>query len=489
MQNMQPGDPETQLFNLKSRTSNFELESRVAVSLCLGVRLLIMALFLLLLLGPPTVAAQGGSRVAQVERAAGLLRDGKIEEAERQLAAILKGAPNEAGALNLLGTIRAQKGKLDEAEALFTRAARADRQFVGPRMNLAYLYNLKNLPEKAIAALGEVLSLAPDDADAAQKLARLLLSRNRLDECINLVERFKRRGRASAALLSILGDAQLGKGELTRAEESYGMALGQSPEDPAALLGRAQVALRKGDAQGAVSYLSRAKEAAAGSPDLLYGYALVALRAGFGDEAGEALARAARLRPDDSRIIYLSGVAWLKQRKPDLSEAEQSFRQFLKLQPASPQGQLFLGYVLLKQKRSAEARALLESSVKADASAPEGFYYLGLIAQDEQEDRRAVSILEEVVRRFPSFAHAHVALGVSYMRLKDYERARRELETAVRLSPDDQKAHFNLALLYARLKETGRAQEEMRIVEELRGKADARAEEDDFSASPPPRPQ
>src|SRR5215207_4128357 len=217
-------------------------------------RLGLMTAVFLLTLGGAGVAAQGGGPAAQVERAAGLVREGKIEEAERQLAAALKGAPNEAGALNLLGTIRAQQGKLDEAETLFTRAARADRRFVGPRMNLAYLYNLKGLPEKAIAALGEVLSLDPDDADAAQKLARLLLSRNRLDECINLVEQFKRRGRASAALLSILGDAQLGKGELTRAEESYELALGQSPGDPVALLGRAQVALRKGDAQGAVSY-------------------------------------------------------------------------------------------------------------------------------------------------------------------------------------------------------------------------------------------
>ncbi|MFL6254905.1 MAG: tetratricopeptide repeat protein [Pyrinomonadaceae bacterium] len=447
----------------------------------------ITAVFLLTLC-TPSVAAQGDGMVARVENAAGLLREGKVEEAERQLNAILKGAPNEAGALNLLGTIRAQQGKLDEAESLFTRAARADRQFAGPRMNLAYLYHLKGLPEKAIVVLGEVLSLEPDNADAAQKLARLLLSGNRLDECINLVEDWKRRGRASSSLLAILGDAYLGKGDLTKAEASYESALNQDSGDATALLGLAQVQLRKGDAQGAVPYLARAKQAAHGSPDLLYGYALVALRAGFGDEAGDALTIAARLRPDDRRVLFLSGVAWLKRRKPDLSEAEQSFRRFLELQPSSSQGQLFLGYVLLKQKRSAEARHLLESSVKADASAPEGFYYLGLIAQDEQEDARAVSILEEVTRRFPSFPHAHVALGVSYMKLKDYERARRELETAVKLSPGDQKAHFNLALLYARMKDAARAQEEMRIVEEIRGKADALAEEDDFSASPAPRP-
>lgn len=443
----------------------------------------------LVLLGPQCARAQGEGRAARVESAAGLLREGKVEEAERQLAAVLKAAPNEAGALNLLGTIRAQQGRLDEAEALFTRAARADARFLGPRMNLAYLYVLKGQPDKTILALKEVLALDPGNADAGQKLARLLLTRNRLEECAEVVEGLRRRGRASAATLAILGDARFGQGDLARAEEAYGLALAADGGDAAALLGMAQVALGKSDAQAAARHLARAREAAGGSPDLLYGYALVALRAGLGEEAGEALALAARLRPDDRRVLLLSGVSWLKRRRPNLSEAEQSFRRFLELQPGSPQGQLFLGYVLLKQKRSAEARALLESSVKADAAAPEGFYYLGLIAQDEQDDARAVRILEDVTRRFPSFAHAHVALGVSLMRQKDYAGARRELETAVRLNPGDQKAHYNLALLYARLKEPARAQEEMRIVEELRGKADARAEEDDLSASPVPRPQ
>jgi Flp pilus assembly protein TadD len=404
---------------LKSEISDPKLQIKGS---CLRVEPFVTAVFLLLCAA--SVAAQGAG---PVERAAGLLRAGKVEEAERQLAAVLEGAPNEAGALNLLGTIRAQQGRLEEAEALFRRAARADRRFVGPRMNLAYLYHLKSQPEKAAVALGEVLTLEPDNADAAQKLARLLLGGNRLDECINLVEGLKKRGRAPSSLLAILGDAYLGKGDVKMAEASYGLALNQDAAEPAALLGMAQAALRRGEAQGAAAYLARAKVAADGSPDLLYGYAVVALRAGMGDEAGEALARAAKLRPDDGRIVYLSGVAWLKRRKPDLSEAEQSFRRLLELQPSNPQGQLFLGYVLLKQKRGAEARALLESSVKADASAPEGFYYLGLIAQDEQEDARAVSILEDVARRFPTFPHARVALGVSYMKLKDYERARREL--------------------------------------------------------------
>src|SRR3712207_8137154 len=50
------------------------------------------ALPILLLLVAPGVAAQGQR---PVERAAGLLREGKVAEAERQLASVLKGRSEE----------------------------------------------------------------------------------------------------------------------------------------------------------------------------------------------------------------------------------------------------------------------------------------------------------------------------------------------------------------------------------------------------------
>lgn len=439
---------------------------------------------LLLLLAP--ARAQEETVAGRIEKAVAMIRAGKTAEAEAQLAAVLKAAPEEAGALNLLGTVRAQQGRLDEAEELFARAARADGRFVAPRMNLAYLYLLRKQPARTAEALREVLRLEPNNADAAHKLARLLLAENRLEECVAFVEGERARGQASPAMLSILGDAHLGRGDLAAAEESYRAALRDGHEDAAAHLGLAQVFVRRGDVKAATPHLARARGAAADSPDLLYGFALVALRAGFNEEARTALARAGALRPGDPRVHFLTGVSWVKAARPDLNEAELAFRRFRELRPDDAQGQLYLGYVLLKQKRNDEARALLEGSVRADPSAPEGFYYLGLVAQDEKDEARAVRIFEDVARRFPTFAHARVALGVSYMRLKDYEGARRELEAAVKLSPEDQKAHYNLALLYARLKDSQRAQEEMRVVEELRAKSGAQAGDDDLSEPPAP---
>ena len=50
------------------------------------------------------------------------------------------------------------------------------------------------------------------------------------------------------------------------------------------------------------------------------------------------------------------------------------------------QGQLHLGYVLLNQKKYAEARMWLEKSARPGVAIPEVFYYLGLVAQEQNDD-------------------------------------------------------------------------------------------------------
>jgi Flp pilus assembly protein TadD len=440
----------------------------------------VVPIVLLLLLSPLNAAAQKESVDKLLERAATLIRENRVDDAEQQLNSILKVKPNEALALNLLGTLRGSQGRLDEAETLFTRALRIDNRLVGARMNLAYLYLLKKSPEKTISELKEVLRLDPNYTEALDKLARLLLSQGQVDECIALVEGSQQP--PSVASLVVLGDARLSKGDADKAEESYLRAINKQSDAADALLGLAQVSQVRGDVKNVSRYLSRGKPLVVNSPDLLYKYALVALRSEMSEEARSALEQAVKLRPDEPAYLLALGDAWLK--KPDLFEAEQVFRGALQLQPASPQCQMYLGYTLLKQKKYPEARAFLEKSIKSDPSRPEPLYYLGLIAQEQNEDDRAVEIMERLVKQFPTFSSAHIALGSACMKLKNYSRARQELELAVKLDPDEPKAHYNLAILYARLKEPQRAQEEMQIVERLKNSNRQMRESEMFT--PPP---
>ncbi len=324
-----------------------------ATTMHAGSRLTAIVAFLLIIAPLSTPAQNRNNLTSRLERAAALISDNRLAEAEQQLTNILRIAPNEALALNLLGAVRARQSRLPEAEALFLRAVRIDNNIVGVHMNLAYLYLLKGVPEKAISELKEVLRLDPDNADASNKLARLLFAQSRVDEGISLVEQLKQGSSPPTALLVALGDAYLKKNSSDKAEENYLLALNQGGDNASALLGLAQIFQGRGDDKTAALYLSRARESVASSPEHLYRLAQVAVKLNLDREALLALEKAIQLKPEEPSYLLARGVVWL--RKPDLFEAEHSFRSFLKLKPNHAQGQMYLGYALLKQKKSPEA--------------------------------------------------------------------------------------------------------------------------------------
>jgi len=428
-------------------------------------------------------SAQANNIQERLENAATLIRDNRIAEAEQQLNTILKTAPNQPVALNLLGTVRAQQGRLNDAEGLLTRAAKIDPSLVAVHMNLAFLYLLRNLPEKTIAELKEVVRLEPNNVEGNYKLGRLLLARGQVDDSIATLERAKSGTSASVVFLPLLGDAYLKKGNAHKAEENYLLALAAQKENADALLGLAKVSQSRGDTTAAQAYLGQARQLAGNSPDLRYKVGVTALALGNFDDAQTDLEQAVKRKPNDPAYLIALGAAWLK--KSDLRVAEQVFRRALELQPDSAQAQMYLGYVLYKQKKLSEARTYLEKTIKADSSLPEPFYYLGLIVQEENEDERAIALLEKAIQLSPTFANAHVALGASYLKLKDYARARKELELGATLNPGDSKVHYQLAILYARLKDPKRAQAEMVIVEKLKtAEPSGKKEGDTFVITP-----
>jgi tetratricopeptide (TPR) repeat protein len=443
----------------------------------------ILALCCLILAAAVPTVAQRNAYVERLERTASLINSNRLQEAEQQLDAILKLAPNEAVALNLLGTVRAKQGRLDDAEVLFMRSIQNDKELVEAYMNLAYLYLLKGQPEKSAVRLKEVLQLQPANADASYRLAWVLLTLGRFDESISVIDAAKQSQPLSVPLLNLLGDAHLKKHDVKSAEEAYLLVLKEQGSNGDALLGLASSAQVRGDVQAASLYLNRAKAVIAESPDLLHKFATVAQNSRLKNEALWALKRAIELRPKEPSYQFELGLAQLMD-PVDLQEAEAVFQQFLKLQPGNTRGQLYLGYVLLKQKKHAEARVWLEKSIEKETGSPEAFYYLGLVAQEQKENERAIELLTKAIQLAPSYASAHVALGATYLKLKDYSRAQPTLETAVKLNPDDSKAHYNLALLFARLKNQERAQEEMRIVEKLKKAGKPEASEEDLA--PPP---
>src|SRR5262249_44529606 len=149
-----------------------------------------------------------------------------------------------------------------------------------------------------------------------------------------------------------------------------------------ALLGMSSISRFRGNSNAALEYLARAKDLLADSPDQNYKFAVAATSLNLHEDAISALKKSIAAQPDEPSYYLVLGIVQLRLRRPDLDDAEESFRECLKSQPGNAQAQLHLGYVLLKKKHYPEAQTWLEKTVQKQNGPPEAFYYLGLIAQE-----------------------------------------------------------------------------------------------------------
>ncbi|HKQ51617.1 MAG TPA: tetratricopeptide repeat protein [Pyrinomonadaceae bacterium] len=337
-------------------------------------------------------AQEGNNRAEQLERAATLIGSNQLAEAERLLNQVLKVAPNEAAALNLMGALRAKQGRLDEAETLFTRAVRSDATLAGAHMNLAHLYLLKGAHEKTAVELREVLRLEPGNAEAGYRLAWLLLAQGRVDECLELFEKLKGSQELSAPLLGVVAGAYLKKGKKTEAVAALQRAVELRPDDAAY-----HFAL-------GVAWLKH-------PPDLV--------------GAEQSFRQSLKLRPDDARGQLLLGYVLLRQKQ--YGEARALLEKNVRQGPGTPEAFYYLGLIAEGQGEDAQAIEFFEKSIRLEPSFAHAHIGLGATYLKLKDYERARQSLETGVKLSPEDPKAHYNLAMLYARLKNPERAQEEM--------------------------------------------------------------
>ncbi len=108
-----------------------------------------------------------------VEVAVRLQRNEKFEEAEKIYAAVLSMVPDEPNALNFLGVLRHQQGRVDEALHFIARSIQQQPGEGGPWLNLANVLLESGQYDEAVEALKRVIVLKPDSAGVYNNLAIL----------------------------------------------------------------------------------------------------------------------------------------------------------------------------------------------------------------------------------------------------------------------------------------------------------------------------
>ena len=173
-----------------------------------------------------------------MQEAVALHQQGRLREAEKLYARVLKAAPDHFDAMHLYGLAKAQAGQMGEAYRLISAALKLNPQAPDAWMNLANVLHTLKRDAEALDCLDRALALRPGDVNALENRGNALLALGRPQDalaCFNDV--LARNPRHGDALLN-RGSALASLGRTEQALADFDAALALMPGHPGALYNR-----------------------------------------------------------------------------------------------------------------------------------------------------------------------------------------------------------------------------------------------------------
>jgi Flp pilus assembly protein TadD len=250
----------------------------------------------------------------QLARAAALLSEGKLSQAESACRGILATSPNNSAATHLLGLIRARSGDAQEGERFMRRSIELEPRDPTLRVNFANHLRRSGRLAEAEAAYRNALQLAPGERSARHSLALTLSDLGRHTQAESECRHLIGGGESDAEAWCLLGLILDREGKLTDSEAAYRRAVQLNPSYGLAYHNLASVLERMNRAEEALAALERTQALGVRGFEVAFtrGKTLVLLNRIA--EAEQAYAEAVALRPQDpdaqlnlARLRYMQG--------------------------------------------------------------------------------------------------------------------------------------------------------------------------------------
>jgi len=461
-----------------------------------NVAVCVLAIFAMFAFSSAPAAANDDSQ--NVSQAATLIHNGKLDTAEELLWKVLTQHPDDAEALNLLGSIRLQQKRFAESETLLQRSIALAPSQLPAHKNLARAFHAEGETDKEIAALQDAASLAPNDADVNCTLADAHLKKNDFHDALVALERIPRAHRPDSAL-PLLAASYLGLNRVTEAQALAPEVTARAAKNPALrvefakvlldfdftddalallaiaqkqqaptselffMLGRARE--RKGELALAQKDFQRAVDLNPNSLDALQALARMLATQEQWTKALELLTRARTLAPDSPDVLRKFSAASL--RAGHTSDAVDAAQQLVKLRPDEPEALYLLGVAQLQNGDTEVARATIEHYTKLRPEDPLAFLALGMVAANLHDFPVARTNFEQSIKLDPNHLEAYYQLALIFREQGDNRAAIAQLEKAAAIDPKHVQTQALLGTLYLMQQDYVKAQEHLTRAEEL----------------------
>ena len=257
-------------------------------------------------------AAPGPFNLGQTIRdALALHQRGRLDEAEKLYTRALKAQRDNFDALHLLGMLNHQRGKAGEAYRLIAAALKVQPRSPDALSNLALVLHALKRSGEALSTLNKALALAPGHPDALNNRGNILLDLKRAAEAVVDFDAVLQKAPRHVQALVNRGNARVALGEAEAALVDHDAALAIAPGHPLALYNRGNALHALGRDQDALAAYDGALAAAPGhaSAWLNRGMTLAALNRH--QDALASYGKVLALQPDHAEAHFSAACSLL----------------------------------------------------------------------------------------------------------------------------------------------------------------------------------
>src|SRR2546430_6848996 len=375
------------------------------------------------------------------------VQNGAAEEAKAFLANVTKQAPDFLPAWPILGRIANNEKKYDDALKLVENALSRDPANVDARLVQAESWIAKGETKKAVNSIEDLDRTYPGSPVVKYALARVYVRTNNLDQAIAAVDQVVNLSPRFLDAILLRAELHLKKGDAQSVVDSLAAVVKQSP-------GLLQAELMLAEAYRALGRLDDAiaivRDQIKRSPQNAASYFVLGFilqQQNKVTEAREALEKAAQLAPDNPSSL---------QQLVDLDVASKNYAaghrrvdEVLQKQPKSALGYYLRGKLYLSEKKFDLAQTALLKAIDLDLNLSSAYDLLAAAFLYANNPSEVLNQMNAVMAKKPDNLQALLATGMIYSQMKEFNKARDAYEKVIAASITHVLALNNLAYIYA----------------------------------------